>query len=130
MRGSEPRVLPLNYPPSGAPAQGRRGREGNAFTTATGGLVDAIPPAGGAVGGLVGTGEPGEEMGRGVGALGMAVVGLAGAVASGARLRTGMMLMAASALGGVLLEPDLYLVGAVLLAAAVAVGLRVGVAEG
>ena len=94
------------------------------------GALGAVLAFGGAIVALLGTGEPGEEMARGLGALGMAVVGLAGAVASGARLRTGMMLMAASALGGVLREPDLYLVGAVLLAAAVAVGLRVGVAEG
>ena len=53
-----------------------------------------------------------------------AVLGLAGALVVGARLRTGAVLMAASAAGGLLLALSFYIVGAVLLVAAVAMALR------
>ena len=93
------------------------------------GALGAVLAFGGSVVALLGSGEPGAELARGLGAMGMSVVGLAGALAAGVRLRTGAVLMGASAVGGVLLEPELYLVGGVLLAAAVAVAVLVGAAE-
>ncbi len=90
------------------------------------GALGAVLAFAGSVVGLFGSGE----LARGLAAMGMSVVGLTGALAVGQRLRAGAVLMATSALGGVLLEPEFYLVGAVLLAAAVAVAVLVGAAEG
>ena len=95
----------------------------------TGALGAVLAFAGSAVA-LFGSAGPGAELARGLAAMGMSVVGLTGALAVGQRLRAGAVLMATSALGGVLLEPQFYLVGAVLLAAAVAVAVLVGAAEG
>ena len=93
------------------------------------GALGAVLAFAGSVVALFGSGEPGAELTRGLAAMGMSVVGLTRALAVGVRLRMGAVLMAASAVGGVLLEPEFYLVGAVLLAAAVAVAVLVGAAE-
>ena len=77
----------------------------------------------GGVGILSGAAD-GAQLARGVGAAGMSVLGLAGALVVGARLRTGAVLMAASAVGGRLLALSFYIVVAVLLVAAVAMALR------
>ncbi len=96
---------------------------------AVAGALGAVLAFAGSVVALLGSGEPGAELGRGLGAMAASVVGLSGALAVGGRLRVGTVLMAASAVGGVLLEPEFYLVGAVLLAAAVAVAVLVGARE-
>ena len=67
---------------------------------------------------------PGAQLARPLGAVGMSVLGLTGALVVALRFRTGGLLMGISAVGGVVLAPAFYAPGAVLLAAAVALVVR------
>ena len=68
--------------------------------------------------------DPDAQLARPLGAVGMSVLGLTGALVVGLRFRTGGLLMGMSAVGGVVLAPAFYAPGAVLLAAAVALVVR------
>ena len=78
----------------------------------------------GGVGVLSGADQAGPQVARGLGAAGMAVVGLVGALMARSRLRTGTALMAASTAGGMALVPSFYVVGAILLVAAAVIAVR------